>query len=144
MQSNDLEERYERPPELSQRKAKLKEWTSNAIELPKERCKIVDLQNGESSVRYRYGLNVSPEAGPEPKSRKRLPNASFSVTPRVTTLEEKGRHIISALLDKFLTDEGEKLLPLDFRELIKAKKFGSKERLVTDFIAGMTDRYAYG
>jgi dGTPase len=60
------------------------------------------------------------------------------------TLEDKGRHIINELFDKFSGDGGENLLPLDFQELIKAKKFGSKERLVADFIAGMTDRYAYG
>ena len=61
--------------------------------------------------------------------------------PRVTTLEAKGRHIIDELFKIFC--ERPDLLPLDFQELIAAKQFGSKERLVADFIAGMTDRYAY-
>jgi dGTP triphosphohydrolase len=51
----------------------------------------------------------------------------------VTTLEAMGRHIIDTLFEVF-RDRTE-LLPLDFQELIDAKEFGTKERLVTDFIA---------
>jgi dGTPase len=142
--ANELEDRYEKPSELRQRKANLKAWTSKTIKLLKKNCKIVDLQNGEKSVRYRYQLTIGAEARARATVLKTIAGLLVFSDPRVMTLEDKGRHIINELFDKFSGDGGENLLPLDFQELIKAKKFGSKERLVADFIAGMTDRYAYG
>jgi dGTP triphosphohydrolase len=49
--------------------------------------------------------------------------------------------VIEALFEKFQENEG--LLPLDFQEMIKLSSYGGKERLVVDFISGMTDRYAH-
>lgn len=140
--ANELEERYARPSDLRQRKANLKEWTSNTIKLLKRNCKIITIGYAERSVRYQYSLKISPEAEAWAAVLKSTAGLLVFSDPRVTTLEAKGHHIIDALYGKFCEDIS--LLPLDFQELIAAKKFGSKERLVADFIAGMTDRYAYG
>jgi dGTPase len=59
----------------------------------------------------------------------------------VTTLEEKGRLVIETLFSRFYGNDA--LLPLDYQEMIRSGDFGSKERLIADFISGMTDRYAY-
>ncbi len=139
--ANELEERYAKPAELRQRKANLKEWTSKTIKLLKKDCKIINLGNAERSVRYRYGLRVGPEAQALAAVLKSTANLLVFSDPRVTTLEAKGKYIIGRLFDEFCRDI--RLLPLDFQELILAEKFGSKERLVADFVAGMTDRYAY-
>jgi dGTPase len=141
MLANELEERYAQPRELRQRKANLKEWTSKTIKILKDDCQIVSRANGERSVRYRYGLNIGAQALAWTAVLKSAAYLLVFNDPRVTTLEFKGGQIINTLFDKFCDDIT--LLPLDFQELIKAGRFGSKARLVADFIAGMTDRYAY-
>ena len=139
--ANELEERYAKPGEFRQRKANLKEWTSKTIKALKTGCKIVSSGNDEPSVRYRYELKVGHEARALAAVLKSTANLLVFNDPRVTTLEAKGKYIIGRLFDEFCTDT--RLLPLDFQELIRSGKFGAKERLVADFIAGMTDRYAY-
>ena len=141
--ANDLEGRYAEQSELRMRKAKLKDWTSTTIKRLKEDGKIEDSDNGEAIARYRYKLQLTDEARSLAEVLKTTAKKLVFEDPRVTTLEAKGRHIIEALFEKLCGEKGETLLPLDFQELIRAKKFGSKERLVSDFIAGMTDRYAY-
>jgi dGTPase len=139
-----LEEKYAKPKSLRERKANLKAWTSETIKFLKDRCKIVSSANGERSVRYKYRLEVDPDARALVAVLKSVAYILVFLDPRVLTLEDKGRHIIDFLFDKFCSNIS--LLPLDFQELINApgQKFGSKERLVADFIAGMTDSYAYG
>ncbi len=60
--------------------------------------------------------------------------------PRVRTLESKGGRILERLFDSFIEDD--RLLPLDFQEYID-DRLGTKPRLIADFLAGMTDKYAY-
>lgn len=139
--ANEIEERYAKPRDLRQRKANLKEWTSKTLKLLKDDCEIVVRAKDERSVRYRYGLKVGAQAQAWSAVLKSAAYLLVFKDPRVTTLEFKGGQIISTLFDKFCEDTS--LLPLDFQELIKAGTFGSTERLVADFIAGMTDRYAY-
>jgi dGTPase len=139
--ARELESGYAMPGDLRIRKANLKKWTSNTIKLLKK-GKIVSRKNNEVSVRYRYALEVDPDAKALAAVLKSTAKLLVFRNPRVKTLEAKGRHIINTLFDKFREDI--RLLPLDFQQLINGKEFGSKERLVADFIAGMTDSYAYG
>lgn len=60
--------------------------------------------------------------------------------PRVKTLEYKGGRILRRLFNAFC--ENTHLLPLDFQQLLEAKA-APTERLIADFVSGMTDRYAY-
>jgi dGTPase len=99
------------------------------------------LNNGEESERYRFGLHISAEAEAIVAVLKAAAFVLVFKDPRVTTLEAKGSHILKTLFDVLRKNMG--LLPLDFQELIKFGNFGSPERLVADFIGGMTDRYAY-
>jgi len=140
--ANDLEERYAKPERLIQRKVNLKDWTSKTIKLLKTDCRIVPLKNSDPSVRYRHALRIGAEAEALAAVLKSTAILLVFADPRVTTLEAKGQHIIEILFAKFCRKPS--LLPFDFQELIDSRKFGTKERLITDFIAGMTDRYAYG
>jgi dGTPase len=58
--------------------------------------------------------------------------------------EFRGRDIVKEVFDAFSSDEeAQLLLPDDQRALIKRlRSQGEKKRVICDFIAGMTDRYA--
>jgi dGTPase len=139
--AEDFEERFAAPAHFRERKVNLKAWTSESIKKLSRDCRIVNLKNGEHAARYRFGLLVPPAADALAAVLKTTALLLVFRDPRVTTLEAKGHHIINQLFKTFR--ERPDLLPLDFQELIKEKQFGSKERLIADFIAGMTDRYAY-
>ncbi len=139
--ADDLEERYAKPSDLRERKMNLKAWTSSTIKRLKDSCKIVFLRNSERSVRYQYALRIADEGKALAEVLKATAYLLVFADPRVRTLEAKGNYIIGKLFDKFSEDIT--LLPRDFQQMIESKKFGSKERLVADFIAGMTDSYAY-
>jgi dGTP triphosphohydrolase len=139
--ASTFEEKFAAPSQLRDRKVNLKAWTSKTIKELSSTCRIVDRGNGERCVRYRYKLEVPPDADALAAILKSTAALLVFRDPRVTTLEAKGHHIIDQLFTTFCDHPG--LMPLDFQELIEAKEFGAKERLVADFIAGMTDRYAY-
>lgn len=74
-----------------------------------------------------------------------LKNFSFITlinSPMIKVSESRGQEIITKLFNK-LEENAEKLLPADFRYIYNnLKNRDDKKRLVCDFIAGMTDRYA--
>jgi len=139
--ASTFEEKFAAPSQLRDRKVNLKAWTSKTIKELSSTCRIVDRGNRERSVRYHYKLEVPADADALTAVLKSTAALLVFRDPRVTTLEAKGHHIIDQLFTTFCEHPG--LMPLDFQELIEAKEFGAKERLVADFIAGMTDRYAH-
>ncbi|HSY35620.1 MAG TPA: dNTP triphosphohydrolase [Acidobacteriaceae bacterium] len=139
--AQEWEEQFLSRKSIRVRKLNLKQWTSDTVKSLKKGCEIVDLKNNEFSVRYKHGLKIPADAEGLSVLLKTIAfNLVFS-DPRVKTLEAKGAKVIRELFEVFVQDT--KLLPLDWQEMIQAKKYGSKERLICDFIAGMTDKYAY-
>lgn len=58
-------------------------------------------------------------------------------------VENRGYEIVTRLFEKLSSSEGISYLPEDYQELYKqAEKHNKHKRVVCDFIAGMTDRYA--
>jgi dGTPase len=143
--ANKLQIDVMEPRDYRLRKINLKSWTSEQIKNLKG-ARIVERSKTERSVRYRYGLKIEMEANATIAVLKEAASLLVFADPRVTTLEEKGHHIIDALFDTFCAgdprNEKYRLMPIDFQQLIE-KKIAPKERLVADFISGMTDRYAY-
>lgn len=148
--ARELQKKVMEPEDYRLRKVNLKAWTSTQIKKMKKAA-IVLRSKTETSVRYRYDLKVELETHALIQVLKSAVALLVFSDPRVTTLEEKGHHIIDALFDKFSQVEVDKtgnknekynLMPVDFRQLIDAK-IAKKERLIADFISGMTDRYAY-
>lgn len=76
-----------------------------------------------------------------------LKNITFEyviMSPTMQTLEYRGKKIIENIFNALDTDEKSKLLlPQDFRDIFDFVKGPAKKRLVCDYIAGMTDRYAW-
>jgi dGTPase len=124
---------------FADRKRRLKGWTSGTITNLLKSCEIVERNKRDSSNRYRYGLCVPDKARCIAVTLKAIVKILVFDDPRVVTLEAKGGFILEQLFDVFIRNH--KLLPLDFQEYIK-QKTDSPERLIADFIAGMTDRYA--
>ena len=63
---------------------------------------------------------------------------------RVAVSEFRGKSIVKEIFSALLGPKGRLLLPADFQELYKAGEGNeaAQTRVVCDFIAGMTDRYA--
>lgn len=62
---------------------------------------------------------------------------------RLKVVENRGYDIISKMFLRLSSDEGYKLLPEDYQKLyFDASTDQGKKRVICDFIAGMTDRYA--
>lgn len=65
------------------------------------------------------------------------------LSPRVQMVSFRSKEIIDTIYKILLEKEGYRLLPDDFRTIVKKLKAPEdKKRTVCDFIAGMTDRYA--
>lgn len=62
---------------------------------------------------------------------------------RIKVVENRGYEIVKKMFERLAEKEGYKLLPEDFQSVFFASKTDAgKRRVICDFIAGMTDRYA--
>jgi len=93
--------------------------------------------------RYHYTLEIDNSARIKCEMLKKLVWIMILDDPRVATLEKKGQIIVGELFKIFLEQDNwtEKMLPHDFREILDTTNV-SRERVVCDYIAGMTDSYA--
>jgi len=75
-----------------------------------------------------------------------LKNFAFQaliMSPTLKVTEHRGKDIVTSIFDAINKDEGHMLMPDDFRSLYnELKEPDERKRVICDFIAGMTDRYA--
>ena len=64
-------------------------------------------------------------------------------SPGLQVLEYRGKDIVKKIFKALARDGGTRLLPEDFRAICKGASQLVKMRAICDFIAGMTDRYAF-
>lgn len=138
--ARSLQEKVVRPTNLRLRKINLKSWTSDVIKDLLHGIKIESTNPKEKCIRYQYSLLPTTTAEALAALLKSIAQKLIFEDPRVKTLEHKGGMILQRLFDTFLDNPS--LLPLDFQQLIDGNET-LKPRLVADFVAGMTDRYAY-
>ena len=81
-------------------------------------------------------IGFTPEVEAESRALKRFLLANLYRHPRVAEMTDNARRVIRDLFHAFVADPA--LMPAHFRETAEA----DRRRTVTDFIAGMTDRYA--
>ncbi|HTF03368.1 MAG TPA: dNTP triphosphohydrolase [Bacteroidia bacterium] len=63
-------------------------------------------------------------------------------SPKLKIVEYRGKEIVRKIFETLSNDGGHELLPPDFRELYESTSKKQRNRVICDFIAGMTDRYA--
>jgi dGTPase len=62
---------------------------------------------------------------------------------RLKVVEYRGYDVVKSLFDMLSEDDGNLLLPEDLQKMYeRLTTTVAKKRLICDFIAGMTDRYA--
>ena len=77
------------------------------------------------------------------ESLKHFTFESTIMAPRMRVAERRGYEIIRGLFEELNSNNGHLLLPEDFQELyLSLHEDIARKRVVCDFIAGMTDRYA--
>lgn len=64
-------------------------------------------------------------------------------SPGLQVVEYRGKDIVSEIFRALSAEDGTRLLPNDFRALCKGAPDMVRMRAICDFIAGMTDRYAF-
>ena len=65
------------------------------------------------------------------------------MSPRLRVAEARGYDLIRQTFERLTANSGYLLMPEDFRNLYeRLNDDGARKRVVADFIAGMTDRYA--
>lgn len=65
------------------------------------------------------------------------------MSPRLKVVEYRGYEVVRTIFDTLNSDEGHLLLPEDVQGMFdRLQDTDSKKRLICDFVAGMTDRYA--
>ncbi len=64
------------------------------------------------------------------------------LSPKLKVAEIRGKEIIKRLFDTLTTDDNYQLLPQDYQELYSRMEKSGKKRIICDFIAGMTNKYA--
>jgi len=142
--AESMREKFVCPASYKERKMKLKKWTSDSIKELKSGCTYVLDHPQEQVSRYKFTLKTSPEARSRAAVLKATVKALVFEDPRVNTLEHKGEKILKALFEAFVGDQ--RLLPRDYQELISEGVSATNlpvQRFVADFIAGMTDAYAF-
>ncbi len=76
---------------------------------------------------------------------KRFAYVSLIISPRLAAAKIRGKEIVTEIFTRLSDSDGEghHLLPTDFRILYEREKgTQNQNRVICDFIAGMTDRYA--
>ncbi|PVE23163.1 deoxyguanosinetriphosphate triphosphohydrolase [Microvirga sp. KLBC 81] len=63
--------------------------------------------------------------------------------PSLQVVEYRGKDIVKSIFKALVEDDGIRLLPEDFRSMCASAPVMVKYRTICDFIAGMTDRYAF-
>lgn len=102
------------------------------------------------SIVFRYnpdipGLSVadfSPDRRRKIEVLKNFVYCSVIESPRIKIAEYRGKEMVREIFEALTAGDGYLLLPDDYKEQYDAASKPDRRRVVCDFIAGMTDRYA--
>lgn len=66
------------------------------------------------------------------------------MSPRIQLVSYRGQEIVNVIFDALVQGDGDRLMPEDYKALYAGMEDNSQQqkRIICDFIAGMTDRYA--
>lgn len=86
-------------------------------------------------------VTLDPEVLQMVEVVKNFTYVSIIGSSRLKIPEYRGHDIVKYLFETLSRDDGIDLLPLDYREICRTIKSEEKDRIICDFISGMTDRY---
>ena len=108
--------------------------------------------------KFMGGIRVEPLAGPavrfsrvyldrqvqlEIESLKHLNYELMIMSPRLKVVEYRGYELVKTIFEALAANDGHLLLPEDYRQMhMRLTSTDGRKRLICDFVAGMTDRYA--
>ncbi len=130
---------YKTSHEIVERGYLRTELTSHLVN---EFVSAVDLELDEKNP-VLSKIKIDPETRLRIEILKNYTYISQIESPKLKITEVRGKEIVKEIFTQLSQKDGFKLLPSDYRELydkVKGKK--NKNRIICDFIAGMTDRYA--
>ncbi|MBI5782916.1 MAG: deoxyguanosinetriphosphate triphosphohydrolase [Gammaproteobacteria bacterium] len=115
---------------------------TDLIENSRHRIAQSGIQNIEDVRRYPEPLIAyTPEVAEKSRELKRFLRQNLYAHERVTRMMGEAVKIVRELFEAFMREPG--LLPSQYRDKLRQQKeVGEQARIVADYIAGMTDRYA--
>lgn len=97
--------------------------------------------NKQNPALSRASLDI--EAFKQVEVLKNFAFESLIMSPRLKVAEHRGKDIVKQIFKALECDQGYLLMPEDFQRLyLDLSDMAEKRRVICDFIAGMTDRYA--
>jgi dGTPase len=96
--------------------------------------------NSDIPVLSKVTLNAEEKL--EVEVLKNFTYESQILSSRIKITEFRGNEIINKIFTTLSSDRGHELLPNDYKEIYEMSNKLGKMRVICDFIAGMTDRYA--
>jgi len=90
-----------------------------------------------------HNARLDIETFKDVESLKNVVFESVIRSPEMQTIEYRGKSIVAAVFDALSEHKGNTLLPRDFRSLCEGLSGAKRRRVICDFVAGMTDRYAW-
>lgn len=88
-------------------------------------------------------IDINPDVRLEIEVLKNFTYETLILSPKVKIAEYRGNKIVSEIFDELSDDKGFELLPQDNRIIYDSvKRAEDKKRVISDFIANMTDNYA--
>lgn len=104
----------------------------------------IELQHANENIPALSTIKLEEEKLKMVETLKHLVFELITMSPRLQVVKYRGYEIVKTIFDALNSGEGYFLLPDDFRSLYTFLKDNEidKKRVICDFIAGMTDRYA--
>lgn len=87
-------------------------------------------------------VELAPKVREKVEVLKRFNYVSLIMSPRLKIAEFRGGEIVQTIFDTLAKKDGHRLLPDDFQRAFERIAEDHRKRVICDFIAGMTDRYA--
>ena len=117
--------------------------TGLTSELVRQFLKAVEVTSNESTP-VLSSVKLAPKEEMQVECLKHFTFEIMIMSPRLRVAEGRGYDVVKGIFNKLAVEpKGYLFMPLDCRKLHQLQKDeGDKQRVIADFIAGMTDRYA--
>ena len=100
----------------------------------------IDIDNQHPSMSKVY---LNDESRIRVETMKNFTYESQILSPRLKVAEYRGKDIVKGIFSALSKDEGYRLMPMDYQKLFfHFNKKRDRYRCISDFVAGMTDKYA--